>query len=109
MKTVCTALAAVILLAGSSAAFAGPRENVALNVKATGVDFASPEAVAKFRNDLARKIEVACNPGDRIGADLTPDFRCRREMAASMEPKVRQLVMAATNGGARMATQGLPN
>ncbi|MBC2666857.1 UrcA family protein [Novosphingobium flavum] len=109
MKTICTALAAVALLAGSSAAFAGPRENVALNVNSAGVDFANPEAVAKFQADAARKIAATCNPGDRIGADLSPDFKCRREMAASMAPKVRQLVMAATNGGARMATQGLPN
>ena len=108
MKTICTALAAAALLAGSSAAFAGARENVALSVKAEGVDFANPEAVAKFRSDAARAINVACNPGDRIGADLTPDFKCRREMAASIEPKVRQLVLAATNNS-RMATNGLPN
>jgi len=108
MKTFRTAFIAVALLAGSSAAFAGARENVALNAKASGVDFAHPEAVARYRADLQRQIAAVCNPGDRVGADMSPDFKCRREMAASMEPKVRQLVMAATNNS-RMATQGLPN
>lgn len=103
MKTLCAALVAASLLAGSSATFAGTRENVSLPVVANGVDFANPEAVAKLRVSVARQIEAACNPGDRIGADLAPDFKCRREMAASLEPKVRQLVMAATNNS-RMAT-----
>lgn len=98
MKTICTALTAAALLAGSSAAFAGSRENVALSINAGRVDFANPEAVAKLRENIAAQIKVACNPGDRVGADITPDYKCRREMAASMEPKVRQLVMAATNG-----------
>lgn len=103
MKTLSAALVAVALLGGSSTAFAGAREQVSLPVAAQGVDFADPEAVAKFRAAAARQIAEACNPGDRIGADLAPDFKCRREMAASIEPKVRQLVMAATNN-ARMAT-----
>lgn len=108
MKTIRTALVAVALVAGSSAAFAGARENVALSVRAEGVDFANPESVAQFRAEAARAINAACNPGDRIGADMAPDFKCRREMAASIEPKVRQLVLAATNNS-RMATNGLPN
>ncbi|MBC2669745.1 UrcA family protein [Novosphingobium piscinae] len=103
MKILPAALVAVALLAGSSAALAGGREKVSLPVVANGVDFANPESVAKFRSAAARQIAAACNPGDRIGADLSPDFKCRREMSASIEPKVRQLVMAATNN-ARMAT-----
>jgi len=107
MKTLPAALVAVALLAGSAmtgpAAFAASREKVAVPVAANGVDFANPEAVARFRAAAARQIAAACNPGDRIGADLAPDFKCRREMAASIEPKVRQLVMSATNN-ARMAT-----
>lgn len=108
MKTIFTALVAVAALAGSSAALANGREQVSLSVRAQNVDFANPAAVARFRDEVARAIEVACNPGDRVGADLAPDFKCRREMAASIEPKVTQLVMAATNN-TRMATQGLPN
>jgi len=108
MKTIFTALVAVAALAGSSAALANGREQVSLSVRAQNVDFANPAAVARFREEAARAIEVACNPGDRVGADLAPDFKCRREMAASIEPKVNQLVMAATNN-TRMATQGLPN
>lgn len=108
MKTIFTALAAVAVLAGSSAALANGREQVSLSVRAQGVDFANPAAVARFRAEAARTIAAACNPGDRVGADLSPDFQCRREMAASIEPKVNQLVYAAT-GNSRMATQGLPN
>ena len=108
MKTIFTALVAVAALAGSTAALANGREQVSLSVRAQNVDFANPAAVARFREEAARAIEVACNPGDRVGADLAPDFKCRREMAASIEPKVNQLVMAATNN-TRMATQGLPN
>lgn len=103
MKFLPAALVAAALLAGSSAAFADSREAIALPVAAQGVDFANPEAVAKFRAAASRQIAQACNPGDRIGADLAPDFKCRREMAASIEPKVRQLVMNATNNS-RMAT-----
>ncbi|HET9628078.1 MAG TPA: UrcA family protein [Novosphingobium sp.] len=108
MKTILTALAAVAVLAGSSAAFANGREQVSLSVRAQNVDFADPAAVARFRADAQRAIAAVCNPGDRIGADYTPDFKCRHEMSASIEPKVNQLVMAAT-GNSRMATQGLPN
>ena len=103
MKTLHTALIAAALLAGSSAALAGGRERVSVPVSAQGVDFADPAAVAKFRAAAERQIAAACNPGDRIGADLSPDYKCRREMAASIEPKVRQLVLNATNTS-RMAT-----
>lgn len=103
MKILPAAFVAATLLAGSSAVHADAREKVSLPVTAAGVDFADPEAVARFRAAAARQIAAACNPDDRVGADLSPDFKCRREMAASIEPKVRQLVMTATNN-ARMAT-----
>lgn len=103
MKILPTAFVAAALLAGSTSAFAAGREKVSLPVNAAGVDFADPAAVAKFRAAAERQIAAACNPGDRIGADLAPDFKCRREMASSIEPKVRQLVLVATNNS-RMAT-----
>ena len=108
MKTLSAALAAAALLASASAAHADGREQVTLALRSTNVDFANPAAVAKFRSDAQAAINAVCNPGDRVGADLAPDFKCRREMAASIEPKVQQLVYAAT-GRSRMATQGLPN
>jgi len=108
MKLILTAIGAAALLTGAQAAYADSREHVAIAVPAQGVDFANPAAVARFRDNVERQIAVACNPGDRVGADLAPDFKCRREMASSMEPKVRQLVMAATDK-ARIATNGLPN
>lgn len=103
MKILCTALVAAGLLAGSSAAFAGDREAVTLKVNAASVDFANPAAVAQFRKEVARTIEAVCNPGDRVGADTAPDFQCRREMAANVEPTVSRLAAAASNNS-HMAT-----
>jgi UrcA family protein len=72
------------------------REAVTLRVSAQDVDFANPEAVARFRREVERQIAEACNPGDRINADMKPDFKCRREMAANLEPTVTHLAMQAT-------------
>ena len=96
MKAIGIALCAIGLIAGASAASAGEREVVQVQVKAENVNFADPAAVAALRRDIERRIEAACNPGDRVGADLMPDFRCRREMAATLEPTLTQLAMRAT-------------
>jgi len=96
MKAIGLAIFAAGLLGAASAASATEREAVALEVRAEGVNFADPAAVAALRREIERKIEVACNPGDRVGADLMPDFRCRREMAATFEPTVTQLAARAT-------------
>lgn len=77
------------------------REVVTLRVNAQDVNFANPEAVAQFRRDMERQIAEACNPGDRVGADMKPDFKCRREMAANLEPTVTHLAMRATQGDRR--------
>jgi UrcA family protein len=74
------------------------REAVVVQVEAANVDFADPVAIAQFRRDVERQIEQACNPGDRIGADMKPDFKCRREMAANLEPTVTRLAARATQG-----------
>lgn len=96
MKIIVNAVLAAGLLAGSSAAVAAPREEVAIKVDASGVDFASPASIAEFRRAAERKIAEACNPGDRINADLMPDFKCRNQMAANLEPTVQKLAMRAT-------------
>lgn len=77
------------------------REAVTLRVDAQDVNFANPEAVAQFRRNMERQIAEACNPGDRVGADMKPDFKCRREMAANLEPTVTYLAMRATQGDRR--------
>jgi UrcA family protein len=102
MKFLCTALLAAGLMAGASAATAAERESVSLKVDAAQVDFADPASVAELRRQAERKIEEACNPGDRVGADMRPDFRCRREMAANLDPTLYRLAMRATQQ--RMAT-----
>lgn len=96
MKLIGIAILAAGIVAGSSGALAGEREQVALKISTAGVDFASVESVTAFRRDLARQIETVCNPGNRVNADLAPDFKCRREMAASVEPTIQQLVARAT-------------
>lgn len=103
MKTICTALVAAGLLFGSSAAMAAEREHVSFKVSTAGVNFADPAAVAKFRKDVAREIERVCNPAERIEANLSPDFQCRREMTASLEPTVTRMTAAAMSRS-RVAT-----
>ena len=71
------------------------REAVAVQVDASKVNFADAEAVARFRRDVERQIAEACNPGDRLGADMKPDFECRRQMAANLEPTVVELAARA--------------
>jgi UrcA family protein len=91
MKTVTAALAAAVLLAGATGAFAKARENVEVRVSTAGVNFADADSVNQFRSRVARAAAVACNPGDRIGADLSPDFACRKSMAATSETRIAQL------------------
>ena len=97
MKTLGIAILAIGLLAGGTAATAGERQPVAVQIDTAGVDFADPAAVAELRRELARKIDVACTPGNELGAPLMPDFRCRREMTESLEPAVNQLVARASD------------
>ena len=97
MKSLALAMLAAGLLAGSSAATAAGRESVALKVNAAEVNFADPAAVAALRRQVERQIEQACNPGDRTNADMKPDFKCRREMAANLDPTLTQLALRATN------------
>ena len=101
MKTVAAAFIAASLLVGASAASAKPREDVQLRIPTEGVNFSDPESVAKFRTQVARAIATACNPGDRIGADMSPDFQCRKSMAAVSEVRIAALT---SRPNAAMAT-----
>ena len=96
MKAIGIAILAAGVLVGSASASAAPREQVSFKVSTAGVDFANGESVAAFRRDMERRIAEACNPGDRMNADMSPDFKCRKELASTMEPSVQQLVMRAT-------------
>jgi UrcA family protein len=97
MKSLAIAMIAAGLLAGASAATAAERESVSLKVDAADVNFADPASVAALRRQVERQIEEACNPGDRVNADMKPDFKCRREMAANLDPTLTQLALRATN------------
>jgi len=102
MKSLGIAMLAAGLLAGATAAPAAERESVSLKVDAASVNFADPASVAALRRQVERQIEEACNPGDRVDADMKPDFKCRREMAANLDPTLVQLAQRATQQ--RMAT-----
>lgn len=97
MKAIGIAILAAGILVGSTGASAAPREKVSFNVNTAGVDFASAESVGAFRRDMERRIAAACNPGDRLNADMSPDFKCRKELASTMEPSIQQLVARATD------------
>ena len=102
MKSLGIAMLAASLLAGASAATAAERESVSLKIDAASVNFADPASVAALRRQAERQIEQACNPGDRVNADMKPDFKCRREMAANLDPTLTLLALRATQQ--RMAT-----
>jgi hypothetical protein len=105
MKYLAAALAAACMLGGAQAALAksssivvhpltngmesDKREAIQLRVPAT-VDVSDPANAIALRKQATRAIEKACNPGDRLNADMSPDFQCRREMAASLELALRQ-------------------
>ena len=91
MKTVIAALAAASLFAGATGAIAKPRENVEVRVSTANVNFNDPESVASFRARVAKSIEATCNPGDRLNADLAPDFACRKSMAQVSETQIAAL------------------
>ena len=91
MKTVSAALVAACLLAGSAGAYAKDVEKVAVRVSTEGVNFNDPVSVEKFRAKVDRQIAAICNPGDRLDADLSPDFACRKSMAVTAETRIAQL------------------
>lgn len=104
MKYVAAALGAACLLCGAPAALAKPsdivvqptssiteskRENIKLRLPAS-LERSDPADVIALRNRAMREIERACNPGGRLNADMSPDWQCRREMAANLELALRQ-------------------
>ena len=97
MKHFYAAGALVALLVGVPAIASAPegRESVAVKVQTSDIDLSNPAAIDKARARLDRAIAAACNPGDRLNADLSPDWQCRREMAASAEPAMQQLAARA--------------
>ncbi len=94
MKHVGAIVALAGLFASTAVVAAVPqgRESVSIAVTAAGLDLATPQGVAQLRARVGRAVAQACNPGDRLKADMTPDWQCRREMAAGAEPVVAQLV-----------------
>lgn len=97
------ALAAAALLAPAAAMAHAPkaREHVSLAVSTAGLDLTRPEGVEALQSRMNKAIAEVCNPGDRLDADLSPDFQCRREMAADVRPVM--LEMAARAAGRHLS------
>jgi UrcA family protein len=97
MKTIAAALVAATLLAPAAVMAEVPeaREPVSLTVSTQGLDLTQPAGVKALQSRMDKAIAAACNPGDRIGADLSPDYRCRQEMAANVEPTLQQIAARA--------------
>lgn len=97
MKTLAVALAATGLLVAPSMAMAGEREQVAVRVATADLDLSNPADVAQLRSRMNQAIAAVCNPGDRLNADMKPDWQCRQEMGANGEAKVAALVGGRLN------------
>lgn len=97
MKYIGAALAASSLFASAvvSAEATKEREQVSINVSSADLDLTSMDGVNKLQNRIDKAIAAACNPGDRIGADMAPDYKCRREMAANVQPTMTQIAARA--------------
>lgn len=97
MKYVVFALAAATLLGPTTVMAETPRarEPVSLAVSTQGLDLTQPAGFKALQSRMDKAIAAACNPGDRIGADMSPDYRCRREMAANVQPTLLQIAARA--------------
>lgn len=104
MKILSAALCACLALGGAAAVQAEPsqspisvigktegREVVALRVSTAGLDLNKAEDVVTLRRRASRDIAETCNPGERLNADLAPDWQCRRELSASLESALRRV------------------
>lgn len=96
MKYIGAAVAAACLFASAAVSAETPRENVSVNVSSADLDLTTQVGVAQLQNRIDKAIAAACNPGDRVGADLSPDYKCRREMAANVQPTMQQIAARAT-------------
>lgn len=94
MKLLSAAIAAVGLLVAPavSQAASNNREQVSVAVQSNDLDLSRPEHVEKLRDRFSRAIAQACNPGDRLNADLKPDWQCRSEMGANAAIAMNRLL-----------------
>jgi UrcA family protein len=96
MKYVGAAIAAATLFATPAVMADTGREHVQITVSTADLDLTTQQGVDQLRTRMDKAIAAACNPGDRAGADLSPDFKCRREMAANVQPTMQQIAARAT-------------
>lgn len=97
MKTLAVALMATGLLVAPSMAMAGEREQVSVRVITSDLDLSNPADVAQLRSRVSQAVAAVCNPGDRLNADIAPDWQCRQEMSANGEAKVAALIGGKLN------------
>lgn len=71
------------------------REVVTMKISTSGLNLATPEGAMALRKRVHREIAAVCNPGDRLGADFSPDYQCRKEMARNVEPTLLAITQSA--------------
>ncbi len=95
MKIIISAVAAAALVVPSLATAnditVQGREAVSVTVSSADLNLSTVEGLQTLRSRMAKAIAATCNPGDRIGADMSPDFKCRQEMSAKGETQILQL------------------
>ncbi|MBA4355681.1 MAG: hypothetical protein C0409_13425 [Novosphingobium sp.] len=95
MKTLLAAATAVCLLSVPQLASAGERQQtVQISVSSDDLDLTDSSDLRRLRVRISEAAAEACDPSDRFIVTPLPDYQCRREAIASVEPAVRQ--MAAT-------------
>ncbi len=96
MKYLIAAVAAGCLLCSGTVS-AKDRETVQLRLSPAGEDLSDQKALAAFRAQAMKSISQVCNPGDRLGADMAPDWQCRREMTATLDHALKRVLLAMTS------------
>lgn len=97
------ALSALVLATVPTAAMAETqapkREPVSINVSTEGLDLSSANGMQTLRGRMSQAIAAACNPGDRLNANLAPDWQCRREMGAVAEAQIMRIASQSSAKG----------
>lgn len=96
MKSLLAAVAALGLLsAPQMATAADSAQTIRISVSTEGLDLTRPSDVQRLRARISDAAIAACDPADRMIVTALPDYKCRREALASVEPTVQHMAMAA--------------
>ena len=96
MKMLVVAAAAIGLLSAPQMAVAGESpQTVQISVSSDGLDLTNSSDMRRLRVRISEAAAEACDPADRMIVKMLPDYQCRRDAIASVEPAVQQMAAAA--------------